>query len=167
MKNIAFGILVTFFILLSCRGDDDSIQRIDQIFNLYIRSSTGQDLLNARRPGSYTTVTMNDINGVADNAPVNFSLRAAADSIVYIEYIAGARRVTIDSISPENRTYESAIALALTRRVNDTVDIVTNDTLRIRYRWVPTVFEVSQVFYNNQLVFTKQPNVPNVITIVK
>lgn len=167
MKNIFWGSLVICFAFLSCRGDDDSIQKIDQIFNLYMKNSAGQDLLNSKKEGSYSNITMNDMNGVSDTAPVNFSLKATADSTLYIEYIAGARRVTLDSISPEDRTYESKITLALTKKINETTNEVTNDTLKIQYHWSPTAFEVSKVFYNNVQVFVKEPNTPNVVTIVK
>ncbi|MDC8105780.1 hypothetical protein ACNFU2_12850 [Chryseobacterium sp. PTM-20240506] len=167
MRNVIFGILVVFFALLSCRSDEDSIQRIDQIVNLYMKNSAGQDLLNAKKSGSFTAISMNDINGISDNAPVSFALKATADSTLYIEYIAGARRVTVDSISPADRTYESRITLALTKKLTETTNDVTNDVLRIQYHWTPYVFEVSKVFYNDELKFTKQPGAPNVVTIIK
>jgi hypothetical protein len=168
MKNILFGALIIFFALLSCKGDDDdSLQQIDQIFDLYMKNAAGQDLLNAKKAGSFTSISMNDVNGLTDVAPVSFTLKAAADSTLYVEYIASAKRITIDSISPADRTYESRIALALTRKLTDTTSIVTNDTLKIQYRYTPSVFEVSKVYYNNVLKFTKTPNTPNVVTIVK
>ncbi|ASK31006.1 hypothetical protein CEY12_13220 [Chryseobacterium sp. T16E-39] len=168
MRNIAFGILVVFFALLSCKSDDDDIQRIDQIFNLYMKNSAGQDLLNPKKTGSYASIAMNDINGLTDNAPVSFALKATADSTLYIEYIAGARRITLDSLSPENRTYESSITLTLTKPTSTTTPPeVTTDVLKIQYHWTPTVFEVSKVFYNDKLEFTKQPGLPNVVTIEK
>jgi len=163
MRNIAFGILIVLLALLSCRSDENDIQRIDQIFNMYMKNSAGQDLLNAKKTGSYTSIVMNDVNGLADIAPVNFALKATADSTLYIEYIDGARRVTLDSISPEDRTYESQIRLRLINKTADTI----NDVLRIQYRWTPTVFEVSKVYYNDKLEFTKQPGLPNVVTITK
>lgn len=169
MRNIAFGILIVFFALLSCRSDEDDIQKIDQIFNLYMKNTAGQDLLNAKKVGSYSSITMNDINGLTDNAPVNFALKATADSTLYIEYIDGARRPRFDSISPADRTYESRITLILTKKVTPTGTEVTttNDVLRIQYHWTPKVFEVSKVFYNDKLEFTKKPGEPNVVTIVK
>jgi len=167
MKNVVFGILVLFFALLSCRSDDDSLQKIDQLFNLYMRNSAGQDLLNSNRAGSYTTISMNDVNGTSDVAPVSFSLKMTADSAYYIEYLAGARRVTFDSISPEDRTYQSVIDLRLTRPLTDSTSVQVTDRLRIQYHWTPSLFEVSKVFYNDELKFTKEPNVPNVVTIVK
>ncbi|ASW75545.1 hypothetical protein IQ37_09255 [Chryseobacterium piperi] len=165
MRNVIFGILVVFFALLSCRSDEDSIQRIDQTLNLYMRNSAGVDLLNPKKSGAYTSIVMNDFNGLQDIAPVNFALRATADSTLYIEYVDGARRVIAnpsDSISPQDRTYESRIRVDL-RTASDTI----SDVLRIQYHWTPSVFEISRVFYNNEPVFTKQPGVPNVVRILK
>lgn len=166
MKNIFWGLVVTFFALLSCGSDDDSLQKIDQTFNLYIRNSAGQDLLNKDKPGSFSSFSMNDVFGATDVAPVSGSLKVTSDSLYYIEYIAGAKRRTLDSISPDNRTYHSVIALALRKTVNNVVE-VTNDTLEIQYQWSPSEFQVSKVYYNNELKFTKQPDVPNVVTIIK
>lgn len=167
MKNVIFGILVVFFALLSCRGGEDDIQKIDQIFNLYIKNSAGKDLLNSKLDSTFVSVSMNDVFGITDNAPVTFSMQKTTDTVNYIEYIAGAKRITLDSVSPENRTYHSKIALALRLSVNKVVTDTINDTLEIEYKYTPTVFEVSKVYYNKQLKFTKQPNVPNVVTIIK
>ncbi|ANF50920.1 hypothetical protein A0O34_10495 [Chryseobacterium glaciei] len=167
MKNVIFGILIVFFALLSCRGGEDDIQKIDQIFNLYIKNSAGKDLLNSKLDSTFVSVSMNDVFGTTDNAPVTFSMQKTTDTVNYIEYIAGAKRITLDSVSPENRTYHSKIALALRLSVNKVVTDTINDTLEIEYKYTPTVFEVSKVYYNNELKFTKQPNVPNVVTIIK
>ncbi|WP_419869527.1 hypothetical protein [Chryseobacterium sp. CT-SW4] len=167
MKNVVFGILVIFFAFLSCRSDDDTIQRIDQILDIYMQDSQGRDLLNTNTEGAFTSITMNDVQGTTNNAPVTYSSLMTGDSIRYIRYMAGARRVTIDSISPEDRTYESIIALAITKRLTDSTNTVINDTLRIQYHWSPSVFQVSRVYYQNELKFTKEPNVSNVVTIVK
>ncbi|MDQ1098001.1 MULTISPECIES: hypothetical protein [Chryseobacterium] len=166
MRNVFFGTALVLFALLSCRSDEDSIQNIDQILDIYIKNSAGQDLLNAKKNGSFSGYTMTDLFGTIDNAPVNNTLKVTADSLYYIEYIAGARRITLDSVSPDNRTYHSRIALALRRTQNNVTDTI-NDTLEIQYRWTPSVFEVSKVYYNKNLKFTKQPGSPNVVTIIK
>ncbi|GAB0155618.1 hypothetical protein CHRYSEOSP005_08790 [Chryseobacterium sp. Alg-005] len=167
MRNIVFGILVVFFALLSCRsGDEDSLQQIDQILNLYIKNSAGQDLLSNKTPGYFFAFPMNDTNGNTNSAPVNAALKMRVDSTYYIEYVAGAKRLTLDSISPEDRTYHSVIALALRRTVNNVTDTI-NDTLEIQYHWTPSAFQVSKVYYNHELKFTKEPGLPNVVTIVK
>ncbi|WP_292009993.1 hypothetical protein [Chryseobacterium sp.] len=167
MKNVAFGILIIFFAFLGCRNDDDSIQRIDQILDIYMKDSLGRDLLNTNTEGAFTAISMNDVQGTTDTAPVSYSSLVASDSVNYIRYLAGARRITKDSISPDDRTYESIIALAITKKLTDSTTTVLNDTLRIEYHWSPSVFQVSKVYYNNDLKFTKEPNVSNVVTIVK
>ncbi|MBB4807992.1 hypothetical protein HNP38_003332 [Chryseobacterium defluvii] len=165
MRNIVFGILVVFFAFLSCRNDEDSLQKIDQIFNLYIKDGAGKDLLNTGKPGSFS-YSMNDTFGNTVTAPVSSSLKMTSDSVYYIEYIAGAKRRTLDSISPDNRTYHSKIALELKRTVNNVADTI-NDTLEIQYEWTPSVFQVSKVYYNHELKFTKEPGAPNVVTVIK
>ena len=67
-----------------------------------------------------------------------------------------------------NKIYKSEIQVSLTKKISDTQnDPVVQDKLEIFYRSSPTVFEVSRVLYNNQLVFTKVPDQPNVATITK
>ncbi|KPH12038.1 hypothetical protein [Chryseobacterium sp. ERMR1:04] len=167
MKNVVFGILVVLFALLSCkREDDDSIQKIDQILDLYMKNNAGQDLLNGKKAGSFSSYAVNDIFGDADNSPVSIPLKMTSDSLFYMEYITGAKRKILDSVSPENRTYYSRLALSLRRTVNNVADTV-NDVVEIQYHWTPTVFEVSKVYYNGTLRFTKQPGGLNVVTIVK
>lgn len=171
MKNIFWGMLVIVFALLSCRGDEnDSLQRIDQIMNIYIKNSAGQDLLNSKKAGSFIGYSINDQNGTTDIAPVSIPLKMTTDSIYYMEYIAGAKRVTMDSISPDNRTYRSDLVFSLRRTVNNVPDTI-NDAMRIEYRWTPTLFQVSKVIYNGEEVkFTKdgnESNSINVVTIVK
>lgn len=167
MRNIIFGFLVIFCAFLSCKTDDDDVQRIDQILNIYMKNGTGRDLLNNKAGVTYFTYSMNDVNGVADLAPVNTSLRATADSTLFIEYIAGARRIGLDTLNPENKTYHSVITVSLIKRLNNTILDTINDKLEVQYRMTPSVFEISKVYYNDTLRFTKQDGVPNVVTIVK
>lgn len=167
MKNVVFGILVVLFAILSCKRDDeDSMQKIDQIFNLYMKNGAGQDLLNVNKAGSFSSYAVNDVLADANVAPVSIPLKMTSDSVFYMEYIAGATRKILDSVSPEDRTYYSRLAFSLRRTVNNVADTIS-DTLEIQYRWTPTAFEVSKVYYNDTLRFTKQPGVPNVVTIVK
>ena len=137
MKNVFFLTIIVFFAFLSCRSDDDSVQRIDQVVNLYI-DSLGQDMLNSKVPGSYTNSRMNDVYGLTDNAPVSFTIKKDADTISYIEYLAGAKRIGIDS-SGTSTTYESKVALFLTKKVNDS-NRVSNDTITIQYLSTPELF---------------------------
>lgn len=165
----ALKLIAVLCILFSCTRDDDSIQRIDQIMNIYIKNSAGQDLLNSKKAGSFIGYSINDQNGSKDITPVSIPLKMTTDSIYYMEYITGAKRVTKDSISPDNRTYRSDLVFSLRRTVNNVPDTI-NDVMRIEYRWTPSVFQVSKVIYNGKVEFTKEANEPNsinVVTIVK
>lgn len=164
MKNVFFLIIIVFFAFLSCRSDEESVQRIDQVVNLYI-DSLGQDMLNSKVPGSYTNARMNDVYGLTDNAPVSFTIKKDADTLSFIEYLAGAKRIGIDS-SGTSKTYESKVALFLTKKVNDT-NRVTNDTITIQYLSTPELFQVSKLWYNGVLQFTKVEGQPNTVKIVK
>lgn len=165
MKNLFFLIMVSFLAFLSCRSDEDSVQKIDQVINLYI-DSLGQDMLNVKLPGSYINASMNDVYGLTDNAPVSFTLKKDADTVNYIEYLAGAKRIGIDS-SGSSKTYESKISLFLTKKINDSTNRVSNDTLTIQYLSTPTIFQVSKIWYNDVLQFTKVEGQPNTVRIVK
>jgi len=169
MKKSFWGLLIVLLALLSCRSEDDeSLQKIDQIFNLYIKDSSGKDLLNPTKVGSYTGVSWNDELADTNVASVSFSRKMLADSTYYVEYTAGATRQLYDDSDPENKIYRSEIQVSLTKKLSDTqtapVDI---DTLEIFYKMNSSVFEVSKVYYNKVLKFSKVPNEPNVVTIIK
>jgi uncharacterized membrane protein len=162
-------LIAILFLTVSCGSDDDSLQRIDQTLNIYMKNAIGQDLLNAKKAGSYTTFSVNDNNGTTDIAAVAIPLKMTTDSLYYFEYLRGATRVLKDSISPENKTYQSRMTFSLNRTVNNQVVTVT-DVMDIYYRWTPTLFQVSEVRYNNQVVFSKAADAPNAIntfTIIK
>lgn len=165
MKNLFFLMLVAFLGFISCRNDENDVQKIDQVMQLYI-DSLGQDMLNVKLPGSYTTTSMNDVYGLTDNAPVTFSVKKDADTVSFIEYVAGAKRIRIDS-TEFSKTYESKIALTLIKSINDSVKRTTNDTMTIQYLSTPTLFEISKVWYNDVLQFNKVEGQPNVIKISK
>ncbi|WP_042720407.1 hypothetical protein [Flavobacterium sp. B17] len=167
MKNIFFGLLVVFFAFLSCSTGDDELQRVDQILNIYMKNKEGRDLFHQKKDLTYFTYSFNDVNGVADLAPVSTTLKATADSTLFIEYIAGAKRIGLDTLNSDNKIYRSQITISLIKRLNNTIlDTITED-LKIDYRMTPSVFEVSKVYYNDTLRFTKQEGSPNVVTIVK
>ena len=164
MKNVFFLLLAVFVVFLSCRSDEDSVQKIDQIINVYI-DSLGQDMLNTKLAGSYISSTMNDVYGLTDNAPISISIKKDADTINYIEYLAGAKRIAIDSTA-NSKTYESKIALNLTKKIAD-ANRITNDTMTIQYLSTPNFFQVSKIWYNGVLQFTKVEGQPNTVKIVK
>lgn len=165
MKNVFFLGVIICLGFLSCRNTDEPVQQIDQTLNLYI-DSAGQDMLNSNIVGSYTNITMNDLNGLLDNAPVNFTNKKDADTVNFIEYLAGAKRVGIDS-SGTSKTYESRINLFLTKRINDSTNAVTTDLVRIQYTSTPDLFQISKLWYNDVLEFTKVEGQPNIIKISK
>ena len=165
MKNLLFITMIVFFAFLSCRGEEESVQKIDQVINLYI-DSLGQDMLNTKIPGSYISSSMNDVYGLTDTAPVSFSIKKDADTISYIEYLAGAKRIGVDS-SGTSKTYESKIALFLTKKINDSTRKTTSDTMTIQYSSTPDIFQVSKIWYNGVLQFTKVDGQPNTVKISK
>lgn len=166
MKNFFFAIPVILAAMISCRNDDNSIQVIDQVVNLYI-DSAGIDMLNSKIGGSYQSIKMNDVNGITDTAPVSFTPKFDKDSLHYIEYIAGARRILIDSSDANEKIYESKISLIFTTKVNDSVTSTFSDTLKLSYLSSPEIFRLEKAWYNNQLVFTKENGKPNIIKIAK
>jgi len=85
-----------------------------------------------------------------------------------MEYLAGATRQLVSESADGNKIYRSEILFSLTKKISDTEFApVETDTLEIFYRLNPSVFEVSQVYYNNVLQFSKIPDQPNVVTIIK
>ncbi|MCE4066507.1 hypothetical protein LXM63_15500 [Chryseobacterium gleum] len=172
MMKYFWSILVAVFALISCKSDDDSLQRIDQVLNIYMRNSAGQDLLNSKKAGSYTGFSVNDIFGAKDNSPVSIPLKITTDSLFYMEYLAGAKRRRLDSISPDNpgtgNSYYSRMQITFTKSTNASDNVV--DTLEVQYRNTPTVFQVSKVLYNRVQVFSKDADAPtsiNTVTITK
>lgn len=172
MRSIFFGILVVFCTLLSCKSDEDSLQRIDQILNIYMKNTAGQDLLNNKKPGSYTGYSVNDLFGDRVVSPISIPLKVTSDSLFYMVYIAGAKRRRLDSLSPDNpgtgTSYYSRMEITFTKSTNVSDNVV--DTLEIQYRNTSTVFQISKVLYNRIQVFSKDadaPNSINTVTIVK
>ncbi len=165
-RNVFFAAFFVIIALLSCRNNDEPIQQIDQIVHLYI-DSLGQDMLNKKIAGSYISVSLNDVDGLTDNAPVTYLMKKDADTVDYIQYIAGAKRILTDSIDANHKTYRSRIALKMILKVNATTQSTTNDTLILNYQYTPEYFRVSSALYNNKPVFTKAEGQPNIIKIHK
>lgn len=165
MKNGFFLLFFVLFLASSCRNDEQEVQQIDQLLRLYI-DSAGRDMLNSNITGTYRNIRLNDVYGITDTAPVSFLLKKDSDTLNYLEYIAGARRIGIDSAGT-TKTYESRIALTFDRKVNDSTSFAVNDTMTIRYSWTPELFQISKIWYNNADVFTKGAGQPNIIKIKK
>lgn len=165
MKKIFWTgcILLSF---LSCRGGDEKdIQKIDQVLHMFIKKSSGQDLLNKNLKGSYTDVVLKDIGGIKDQVSISgYSLKKTTDTLNYLEYSAGAKRNLVDSISPDYKTYRSDIAIHFSKKDSANIDL---DTLTIFYEWTPQVFQVKSVNYNKKQVFSKTSEGNNTFTVVK
>lgn len=168
MKNIFFALMIFGLLFISCRGNEDSLQQIDQIVNLYIKDAAGKDLLNNKLAGTYNSVKLLDLNGLTDQVPISsFSLKKNLDTVNYIDYDSGAKRILQDSLSPVSKTYRSDFIVSLTKNIDSANTITTQDTVKIEYSWTPTLFQISKFYYNRKLVFTKVPDQPNIITIIK
>lgn len=168
MKNFFFLLMIFAFAAISCGGDEDEVQKIDQVINLYVKNTAGKDLLNTTLPGTYYDIKLLDLNAERDFVPINsFSIRKNADTVNYIDYVAGAVRISADTLNPSNRTYYSDFTINLTKKI-DSVNTDTDiDTIKIEYSWTPTLFQVSKFYYNGKLKFSKVDGEPNMITIIK
>lgn len=165
MKNLFFAGCIVLLALSSCRKDEID-QQIDQIAQIYI-DSAGIDMLNSKLTNSYTSIQMNDVYGLTDNAPVSFNIKMDQDSLYYIEYVSGAKRKEQDSSNLNAKIYQSKIALNLRRPTGTTTSVMTHDTLVINYQFSPVIFKIQKVWYNNNLVFNKIDGQPNIIKITK
>lgn len=166
IRNVFALFFVAVFAFVACRKDEDSLQKIDQVIHLYI-DSAGVDMLNKKIPGAYTQINLFDVYGTIDNAPVTFQDKKDADTIHYIEYIAGAKRRTLDSLDSNHKTLQSKIALRMLKKKTDTTFFTQNDTLILNYSYTPEAFELREAFYNGNKVFTKVAGSPNMIKIHK
>lgn len=169
MKNI-----LCFFIgmlaLTACRTDEISdLQNIDQVIQIYMRNSDGKDLLNTNLKNTYTFSGAYDLGGEYDKIKISqiSAPKIDKDTMRYIEYISGAKRVLRDSVSPELKQYQSILAFEFTQKINDSVSQSVLDTMRVNYKWTPQLFEVSHIYWNNKKVFIKTEGQPNTIVIVK
>ena len=166
--KIKFLFLTSVVFLFSCRKEDENdIQKIDQVINVYIHDKSGVDLLNTNLKGGFTTVSGQDLN--ADRALQEisgFSVKKDKDTVAYIDYTAGAVKMLTDSISPVQKKYQSDFYLNLTKTVNKN-SVTDSDTVKVEYNWTPTLFQVSKIWYNQKLVFTKVEGQANIIKIVK
>ena len=113
--KIKFLLLTSVIFLFSCRKEDENdVQKIDQVINVYLHDNSGVDLLNTNIKGGYTTVSGQDLN--ADKALQEisgFSVKKDKDTIAYIDYVAGAKKILLDSISPVQKRYQSDFYLNL------------------------------------------------------
>ena len=151
--------------MFSCRGESiDDIQNIDQILKVYIKDSSGNDLLNTNVAGAFYSVDFKDLGASYDRVAVSTSLKTDAESVKYKEYIAGATRILQPDATDTYKIYKSEIAVQY--KTTSTSDI-EEDIMEIYYEWTPQVFRITSVTYNDVEVFQKVEGQPNIITIVK
>ncbi|MGS0747691.1 hypothetical protein [Halpernia sp. GG3] len=168
MKNAFFILMFLGFVFISCRGNEENPQQIDQVVNLYIKDATGKDLLDTKLSGAFNNIKFLDLNGLTDQVPISsFSLKKNLDTVNYIDYDSGAKRILQDSLNPGNKTYRSNFILSLSKNIDATTAVTTQDTIKIEYSWTPALFQISKFYYNKKLVFSKVSGKPNVITIIK
>ena len=165
IKNTLFFLLGFCFFLMSCRNSNDDLQMIDQKVQIFI-DSAGQDMLNAKLLGSYSSVLFNDVYGATDIAPISFSMKKTPDTINYIEYLAGAKRISTGINSDGSTNYQSKIAVSLKKKKGNNMVVVT-DTLVLNYHMSSSLFQINNAKYNGVLVFVKQEGVENKIKINK
>ena len=161
-------ILSALILLISCQRDEEETQNIDQVLKLYMNNGQ-QDLLNPKIPGSYTNVGLFDMLGVKDQTPISgYNLLKDSDTVTYMDYPAGAIRLKIDSLSNDNlQTYYSQFIIRLSKPLTPTTTEITNDVIKIEYTSTPSVFQISKLWYNGILKFTKTQGQPNIVEIVK
>jgi hypothetical protein len=158
--------MILVFALISCRDTSEDLQQIDQILNIY--NSGGNGLLNPNFSDNYTKIAFLDLNGVTDQVPIStFSLKKDADTVNYIDYVSGAKRILIDSSNVNKKIYQSKIALKFTKTTQNSAIYTLNDTMVINYSFSPERFQIDNVIYNNAQVFTKTINGENTLKIIK
>ncbi|WP_018674804.1 hypothetical protein [Riemerella columbina] len=161
--------LLLILCLCACRGNEDTIQEIDQTLQIFVKNSAGEDLLHPKTSNYFFSYTIDDLGGQYSKVPIRsgYTTMVNKDSIYYIQYIAGATRNLKDSISPDLKYYTSDISITWNKKVNDSVTQSTTDTLNILYQWKPERFAIQEVFVNKTKVFEKQQGKDNTVTIVK
>lgn len=170
MKNVLLLTAIFSLLVLNCRKEQDDIQQIDQTMKVYI-DSAGKDMLNTKISGAYSGLNINDINGVTDTAPVSaYSIKKDKDTVAYIEYIAGAKRLLVDSSDVNKKIYESALALNYTTLISTTKTKKTSDTLVLRYTLSPQLFQITSgeyKSYGRTWKFSKLSSQENIFKISK
>ena len=159
-------LFMTISSMIACRTDDAPIQEIDQTLEIFV-DSAGIDMLNKNLPLAYQSVAWNDINGLTDNTPVSYNLLKTTDTINYLQYIAGAKRILIDSSNLDKKLYQSKIALKFSKTTPNSAVYIVNDTMIINYSFSPERFQIDNVIYNSTQIFTKSVSGENKVKINK
>lgn len=157
---------MAFFALNSCRTDDAPIQEIDQTLQFFV-DSAGIDMLNKDVPLAYKNFSFNDLNGLTDDTPVSLNIEMSENGIHYLQYVAGAKRILIDSSNLDQKLYQSKIAVKFSKPTLNNAVFTVNDTMIINYSFSPERFQIDNVIYNNIQIFTKTVNGENIFTVQK
>ncbi|SDD86171.1 hypothetical protein [Riemerella columbipharyngis] len=164
MKKILILIILGVAVS-SCRKENVPSQKIEQVLNIYVKNSTGKDLLNPKDSTNYISVSAVDLNADIDGVQVPLNIMQN-DSIYFLQYIAGARRILKDSLSKDEKTYSSDIVLSFNKNVNQQL-VSTTDTLGLEYFWSPSMFRLSDVKLNNVSLKKGKSGNPTEVVIVK
>lgn len=164
-----YTVFIILLLVFSCRKEDAEVQYIDQTIDIFLKDTSGRDLLNTNTSQNRASFTLSDLGGAYSsvNLSSGFSRKMGVDSIYYIQYISGATRNLKDSVSPSLKYYQSDIAFNWQRKLTDSTSSLEIDTMRVIYSWQLSLFQVKEIFWNNNQVFSKQSQTSNVITIVK
>lgn len=160
-----FGLAFIFLFGAACKRDDDVHQNIDQTINLYFQDANGGDLIIPNDPVGYAgRITFIDNLADRNNTAVSGITPGVDDAKKnYMQYIAGATRRGLADSTATRKTYESQILINYNKRPDDT-KVMAQDVLDISYSWTPTLFSVSSIKLNGNVVFNgssgQQKNIP-------
>ncbi|MDO4225264.1 MAG: hypothetical protein Q4C75_05175 [Bergeyella zoohelcum] len=162
MKYLKFFLFIILF--FSCRGNDDDVQKIDQVLKIYVTNSAGEDLLNTAVAGAYYSVGLVDLDAVRDRVSVSSILKTDLENTKYLEYIAGATRTLQSGGTDTYKIYKSTLAIQYRK---ESTGEPNEDILEIYYEWTPQLFQLKTINLNGVSVFEKAENQENRIRIVK
>ncbi len=152
------------FFLFACRGEDSySSQKIDQVVQIYLKNSLGEDLLDPMLQPAPYSVSFIDLD--AERAGVSVSTQKKQDSTkgFYLEYVAGATRVE-EAFPGVDLGYRSSLQM-ISRDGNNSAEEI--DTLIFRYSSSPEEFSIEQIFLNDTLLFQKAGQTINQIVLTR
>lgn len=147
-KRLVTAGIFCLMLLFSCKREESDTQNIHQILHLYLTDSAREDLLDTEKTAAYSSILYYDLNGETDFTPVaGFSKNQDANGKNFLEYISGAKRV------PEKGSTDllsSEVLFRLVRKINDSLNVTDDDTLKIFYRNQPQLFHIEKVHYNGK-----------------
>ena len=168
LRNI-FGVLMIGLLIVACRNNnDDQLQNIDQTLDFYIQNAAGKDMLVPGDSTGYAgNISLLDLNAAQYQKPITGQTFAAdpTSGKNFMQYIGGATKLVLDSTSPKQKTYKSDFLILTKTGLNKAV--ADTNTIHITYSWTPSLFQVSTVSYNGNLLFSKIQGQPNNVVITK